>query len=66
MAQGLDRRITVGIEAEGTREHGEYQPGPVTNMDAVGDGSTKTHYGTGSTVAGSRTVRERTVVMRYQ
>ena len=30
---GLDRRIVVLLEAEGTRnEHGEYVPGPVTQV----------------------------------
>ena len=43
----LDRRITVNIAAEGTRdEHGEYVPGPVTSYpvwaDVTGAGSTET------------------------
>lgn len=56
----LDRRITVKISGEGFRdEHGEYQPGPVTDYplwaDQAGAGSVDTETSAGIVITAART-----------
>ena len=66
MAQGLDRRLTIGIEAEGTvNQHGEYLPGPVIEHGVWAtreDVSLETNLEAG----GSRTETRRDVVVRWR